>query len=108
MLTLLFGMLFKLLPDVRIRWRHLWVGSLVTALLFLVGEYLLGLYLGRQGTSSSYGAAASVVLILLWIYYSSLIVLVGAEFTQVYARQTGATVAPGKYAEWMPDTPVPA
>src|SRR5262245_51371683 len=70
-LTLLFAMLFKLLPDVRIGWRNLWGGAITTALLFLAGEYLLSLYLGRQGTASPYGAAGSVVLILMWIYYSS-------------------------------------
>jgi membrane protein len=100
-LTLLFGLIFKLLPDVRIRWRNLWVGAFVTALLFLAGEYLLSLYLGQRGTTSPYGAAGSVVLILMWIYYSSLIVLIGAEFTQSYARQTGAPIEPSKYAEWM-------
>ncbi|HTL59489.1 MAG TPA: YihY/virulence factor BrkB family protein [Candidatus Limnocylindrales bacterium] len=104
-LTMLFAMLFKLLPDVRIGWRNLWVGSITTALLFLLGEYLLSLYLGRQGTASPYGAAGSVVLILMWIYYSSLIVLIGAEFTQAYVRQTGASVEPGKYAEWMTAAP---
>jgi membrane protein len=107
-LTLLFGLVFKLLPDVRIRWRDLWVGSITTALLFLAGEYLLGLYLGRQGAASPYGAAGSVVLILMWIYYSSLIVLIGAEFTQTYTRQTGATIEPGKYAEWMTGSEAPA
>ena len=97
-LTLLFALIFKVLPDVRIPWRGIWVGALVTAVLFLVGEYLLSLYLGRQGTASAYGAAGSVVLILLWIYYSSLILFAGAEFTQVYAKQTGAKIEPGKYA----------
>jgi membrane protein len=107
-LTLLFGMVFKLLPDVRIRWRNLWVGSVATALLFLAGEYLLGLYLGRKGTTSPYGAAGSVVLILMWIYYSSVIVLLGAEFTQAYTRHTGAPIEPGKYAEWMGAAEAPA
>ena len=107
-LTLLFAMLFKLLPDVRIGWRNLWVGSITTALLFLAGEYLLSLYLGRQGTASPYGAAGSVVLILMWIYYSSLIVLIGAEFTQAYVRQTGASIEPGKYAQWMSVAAAPA
>lgn len=81
-LTLLFAMIFKILPDVRIPWRGVWVGALATAVLFLAGEYLLSLYLGRQGTASAYGAAGSVVVILLWIYYSSLILFAGGR---VYA-----------------------
>jgi membrane protein len=75
-----------------------WVGAFGTAVFFLAGEYLLGLYLGRQSTASAYGAAGSVVLILMWIYYSSLILFAGAEFTQVYARQTGRPIQPGKHA----------
>ncbi len=97
-ITLLFAVIFKVLPDVRISWRNVWVGAFTTALLFVAGEYLLSLYLHRQGTTSSYGAAGSVVLLLMWIYYSSLILFIGAEFTQVYAQQTGARIEPGKFA----------
>ncbi len=105
-ITMLFMVVFKVLPDVRIPWRNLWIGAFTTALLFVAGEYLLSLYLSRQGTTSSYGAAGSVVLLLMWIYYSSLILFVGAEFTQVYAQQTGAKIEPGKFA--MPlEAPAP-
>ncbi len=107
-LTLLFALIFKLLPDVRVRWRDIWLGALVTALLFLGGEYVLGLYLGRQGTTSSYGAAGSVVLLLMWIYYSALILLIGAEFTHAYVRQTGHPVEPGKFGEPIEPAPQPA
>ena len=100
-LTFLFALIFKMLADVKIRWRDLWVGAVTTALLFLAGEYLLGLYLSHQATGSPYGAAGSVVLILVWIYYSSLILLAGAEFTNVYARHTGSSIEPAKYAEWI-------
>ena len=98
-LTLLFALIFKVLPDVRIRWRDVWIGAAVTAMLFLAGEYLLGLYLGRAGATSSYGAAGSVVAILMWIYYSSIILFLGAEFTLAYACRAGACIQPGKYAE---------
>lgn len=97
--ALLFALIFKVLPDVRIRWRNVWAGAFFTAVLFLAGEYLLSLYLGRRGTTSPYGAAGSVVLVLMWVYYSSLILFFGAEFTQVYARQTGSRIEPGKFAE---------
>lgn len=107
-LTLLFAVIFKLLPDVRVRWRDTWIGALVTALLFLGGEYVLGLYLSRQGTTSSYGAAGSVVLLLMWIYYSALILLIGAEFTHAYVRQTGHPVEPGKFGESIEPAPQPA
>jgi membrane protein len=89
-ITALFAMMFKYLPHVRIAWRDVWVGAAVTALLFTIGRFALGLYLGRSGTTSVYGAAGAFVLILLWIYYSSQILLFGAEFTQVYARRYGA------------------
>ena len=96
--ALLFAMIYKFLPDVKLQWSDVSVGALVTAGLFTVGKFLLGLYLGREGMASSYGAAGSVVVILLWIYYSSIILLFGAEFTQVYALKRGHKLEPSKYA----------
>jgi membrane protein len=95
--SLLFAMIFKFLPDVRVPWNKVWFGAITTTLLFTIGKVLLGLYLGRQGTTSTYGAAGSVVVVLLWVYYASVILFFGAEFTQVYARRTGA-VRPRSYA----------
>lgn len=99
MVTLLFAAIFKMLPDATIEWRNVWIGAAVTALLFEIGKFLLGWYLGRESTASSYGAAASVVLLLLWVYYASLILLFGAEFTQVYALATGTSIQPTPNAE---------
>ena len=96
--TLLFAMIFKVLPDVRIAWRDVWVGAAVTALLFTAGKYLLGLYLGQSTTTSAFGAAASLVVLLLWIYYSAQILLFGAEFTRAYANQFGSQVLPAENA----------
>ncbi len=96
--TALFAMIFKYMPDVKIPWSKVWIGAIVTALLFTAGKYLLGLYLGRASTSSAYGAAGSVIVILMWVYYASVILFAGAEFTQVYAKQTGAKIVPDKYA----------
>ncbi len=93
--VLLFAMIFKLLPNVKITWSDVWIGSLVTALLFTIGKFLIGYYLGKSSIASSYGAAASVITILLWIYYSSLILLFGAEFTKVYAERHGSQGAGG-------------
>jgi membrane protein len=87
-------MIFRYLPDAEIAWRHVWVGALVTALLFTLGKYLIGLYLGRSGVASAFGAAGSVVVILVWVYYSSQILLLGAEFTRVYALRSGARILP--------------
>lgn len=89
-LTLLFAMMFKWLPDVDVAWRDVWVGAALTAGLFTLGKFLIGLYLGTQGLETTFGAAASIVLILVWIYYSAQIVFFGAEFTQVYARRAGS------------------
>jgi membrane protein len=100
--TLLFAMIYKFLPDVKLSWGDVWMGALVTAALFTGGKFLLGMYLGREGTASSYGAAGSVVVILLWIYYSSAILLFGAEFTQAYAKLRGHKLEPSRYA--MPVT----
>ena len=97
-ITALFAMIFKFMPDVKIPWSKVWVGAIGTALLFTLGKSLLGLYLGKQSTSSAYGAAGSVIVILMWVYYASVILFFGAEFTQVYARQTGAKIVPKKYA----------
>jgi membrane protein len=100
-ITLLFAMVFKALPDVKIAWRDVWVGAAVTALLFTGGKFLLGLYLGRSSVVSAYGAAGSIVLILLWVYYSAQILFFGAEITQVYANQYGAHLQPKANAQWM-------
>ena len=97
-ITALFAMIYKFLPDVQIQWRDVWIGAALTSLLFTIGKFLIGLYLGHSSVTSTYGAAGSLITILLWIYYSSLIFFLGAEFTQVYATQYGSGVAPAKNA----------
>jgi len=96
--TALFGLLFKYLPDVELKWADVATGALVTALLFAVGKQIIGLYLGQSGTASSYGAAGSVLVLLLWVYYTSQIVLVGAEFTRLYALRTRGPVPASPFA----------
>ena len=93
-ITSLFAMIYKILPDVKLEWRDVWVGAAVTAVLFSVGKSLIGVYLGRAGVTSVYGAAGSLVLVLLWIYYSAQLLFVGAEFTEVYARRYGSRREP--------------
>ena len=88
--TALFAMIYKMLPRVRIAWRDVWIGAAVTALLFTAGKFLIGLYIGKSGVSSGFGAAGSVVVLLVWVYYSAQIFLLGAEFTWVYARTYGS------------------
>ncbi len=95
---LLFALIFKILPDAEVGWSDVWIGATFTSLLFAVGRWLLGLYLGRAGVASTYGAAGSLVVLLLWIYYSAQILLLGAEFTQVYARRHGAHIRPAPNA----------
>ena len=97
-ITLLFAMIFKFLPDARIAWHDVWIGAFITAALFTVGKFALGLYLGKSGVASSYGAAGSLIVLLLWVYYSSQIRFLGAEFTQVYANRFGSHVAPSSNA----------
>ncbi len=97
-ITLLFALIFKYLPDAEIAWSDVWVGAAVTALLFTVGKFLIGLYLGTSSTASAYGAAGALVLLLLWVYYSAQILFLGAEFTQVYARQFGSRIVPAQDA----------
>ena len=96
--VLLFALIFKFLPDVKIQWRDVWIGALMTAIFFAIGKWVLGLYLGSGAAGSAYGAASSLITLLLWIYYSSQILLFGAEFTQVYAARSGRALVPAKYA----------
>jgi membrane protein len=96
--TLLFAMIYQFLPDVDLRLRHVWVGALVTAGLFNIGKYLIGLYLGTSGVATAYGAAGSVVVLLVWVYYSAQIVLLGAEFTRAYVERFGGRPRPSPHA----------
>ena len=98
-ITLLFGLIFKVLPDAKIAWRDVWTGAIITALLFNLGKLLLGLYLGRSGVTSAYGAAGSLVVVLLWVYYSAQILLFGAKFTQIYSNRFGEHLKPVPGAE---------
>ena len=96
--SLLFGLIFKVLPDVKIRWRDVWIGAVATALLFTTGKSLLGLYLAHEISASAYGAGSAFVVILLYVYYASLILFFGAVFTKVYARWCGSSIQPSSYA----------
>jgi membrane protein len=98
LLTVMFALTYRLLPDVEITWRVVWVGAVATAVLFTLGNYLIGLYLGRTSAASAYGAAGSLVVVLLWVYYSSQVMLFGAELTQAYARHFGEPVRPSANA----------
>ncbi|MEO1392993.1 MAG: YihY/virulence factor BrkB family protein [Cyanobacteria bacterium J06634_5] len=102
-ITLLFGLIYKILPDAKISWSDVWIGAAMTSLLFTIGKYLIGLYLGNSSVASAYGAAGSFVVLLLWIYYSSQILLFGAEFTQVYANRFGSNIRPDEHAKFAPD-----
>lgn len=90
MMVLLFGLLYKILPDVTIAWRDVWIGAAVTSLLFTLGKLLISLYLGSSNVGSAYGAAGSLIVLLVWIYYSAQVFLLGAEFTHIYAHQYGS------------------
>jgi membrane protein len=100
--TALFALMFRYLPDVRIAWRDVWSGALLTALLFAVGKFAIGLYLGRSSVSSAYGAAGSFVVLLLWVYYSSLVFFLGAELTEAYSHEQRGPLAPEPTAERVP------
>ncbi|MBP7556814.1 MAG: YihY/virulence factor BrkB family protein [Chitinophagaceae bacterium] len=99
--TFLFGLIFKVLPDARIQWRHVRAGAIATAVLFMAGKFLIGYYLGHSRMSSAYGAAGSVIVILLWVYYSAIILYFGACFTRAFAIHTGSHVYPNQYAVWI-------
>ena len=100
-ITLLFGLIYKYLPDAKIKWDDVIVGAIITALLFTFGKFIIGLYLGRGSLGSAYGAAGSLVIFLAWVYYSAQILLFGAEFTQVYARKFGKKITPNRHAQYM-------
>ena len=93
-ITVLFALLFKFLPDAKISWRDVWMGACITSLLFSLGKTAIGIYLGNSAVASAFGAAGSLVLLLLWIYYSAQILFFGAEFTQVYASEYGSKIVP--------------
>jgi membrane protein len=98
-ITVLFGLIFKVVPDVKVAWRQIWLGAFITALLFTIGKQLLGLYLGKSSMASSYGAAGSLVVLVVWVYYSAQILFLGAEFSQVYARSFGVRIQPDDNAK---------
>jgi membrane protein len=102
-ITLLFASIYKFLPDVEVPWKNLWVGAGFTALLFNIGKFLIGLYLGSSSVTSAYGASGSFVVILIWVFYSAQILLFGAEFTQVYSKYRGRPIRPSKYAIPLPE-----
>jgi membrane protein len=102
--TALFALIFKLVPAAKIAWHDVWIGALVTAVLFTLGKLLIGLYLGKSGISSAYGAAGSLVLLVVWVYYSASILLFGAEFTQVFAKRFGSRIEPDEGAVEVPRT----
>jgi len=97
-ITLLFALMFKYLPDAKIAWKDVWLGAAITAALFTLGKFALGLYLGKSSVGSSYGAVGSLVVLLVWVYYSAQILFFGAEFTQVWANRFGSHVAPDEDA----------
>lgn len=94
LITLLFALVFKLIPDAKVHWKDVWPGATLTAILFTVGKFLLGLYLSSSGLGSAYGAAGSLVVLVAWVYYSALVLFFGAEFTHVYAQRYGAQIVP--------------
>ncbi len=97
-ISVLFALMFKYLPDAQIRWKTVWIGAIITSSLFVLGKFLLGLYFGKVDPGSTYGAAGSVILILLWVSYSCLILFFGAEFTYIYAKRYGIGIKPNSNA----------
>jgi membrane protein len=105
--TILFAVIFKVLPDARIKWKDIWPGAIATSLLFLIGKFAISLYVSKSDIGSTYGAAGSLAVILVWIYYSAIILYFGAEFTKSYAFNKGAKITPNHYAQWSNEPTVP-
>lgn len=102
MYALIFVIMFRVLPDVTITWEDTWVGGVVCAVLFLIGNYIISMYFARTATASLYGAAGSLVVLLLWVFYSAVAIFFGAELTQAYGKCCGAEIVPNEFAEWDP------
>ncbi|WPV68376.1 YihY/virulence factor BrkB family protein [Chitinophaga sp. LS1] len=105
-ISLLFAIIFKVLPDAKIKWKHVIVGAMTTSVLFMAGKFGIGFYLGASKVGTAYGAAGSIVIILLWVYYSAIILYFGAEFTQVYVQYHGEQIRPNEYAVYVKEIPV--
>ncbi len=105
--TTLISIVFKVLPDAKIQWRHVIPGAITTSLLFMLGKFAISLYISKSDMGTTYGAAGSLAVIFMWIYYSSIILYFGAEFTKAYALNKGARIVPDKYAEWNAEPTVP-
>lgn len=100
-ITALFAVIFKVLPDAKVKWRHVWVGAMTTTVLFMLGKFGIGLYLGNSSIGSTYGAAGSLVILLVWVYYSAAILYFGAAFTRRYVQHKGERIYPNNYAVWV-------
>jgi membrane protein len=98
--TILFAVIFKVLPDIKMKWKAIWPGAIATALLFMIGKFLISIYISKSDIGSTYGTAGSLVILIVWIYYSSIILYFGAEFTKAYALQKGVHIVPTEYAQW--------
>jgi membrane protein len=98
LITFLFAMIFKFIPDIEIAWRNVWLGAAITAILFTIGKTLIGIYLGQTEVGSTFGAAGSLAVLMIWIYYSSQILFLGAEFTQVFTKRSGVRPPPDENA----------
>jgi len=98
--TALFAIIFKVLPDIRIKWKDIWPGAIATAILFMIGKFLISLYISKSNIGSTYGSAGSLVVLIVWIYYSAIILYFGAEFTKAYALEKGVHIVPTEYAVW--------
>jgi membrane protein len=99
--SFLFSLMFKLLPDAKIRWKDVLFGGFITAIFFTLGKFAIGYYLGKSNLTTLYGAAGSIIVIMVWVYYSSIILYLGAEFTKVHANLYGRKIQPNEYAEWI-------
>lgn len=99
-ITALFAIIFKVLPDIRIKWKAIWPGAIATAILFMIGKFLISLYIAKSNIGSTYGTAGSLVILIVWVYYSAMILYFGAEFTKAYALQKGVHIVPTEYAVW--------
>ncbi|MEP6746272.1 MAG: YihY/virulence factor BrkB family protein [Bacteroidota bacterium] len=101
LISLLFGIIFKVLPDAKIKWKDVMVGAVTTAVLFMIGKFCIGFYLGHSNLGIIYGTAGSIIIVMLWVYYSAVILYFGAEFTKVYAKRYGGEIMPNDYAVWI-------